>query len=77
MPTKTPDKNRMTLELLPKARAQLERLSEATDQSLSEVIRRAIGLYALVGSELQAGATMKIHRKHRDSIEVMLPEFFE
>jgi hypothetical protein len=64
----------MTLELPPKARAKLEKLSEQTDQSLSEVIRRALSLYDLVGMEAMAGSRLII-RGCEGEREVVLTEF--
>jgi hypothetical protein len=64
----------MTLELPPKAREKLERLSHETDQSLSEVIRRALALYALVGAEAMAGNKLIIRSRNGER-EIVFPEF--
>ena len=65
---------RMTLELPPKAREKLEKLSQETDQSLSEVIRRALSLYDLIGAEAMAGSELVIRSRDGEK-EVLLPEF--
>jgi len=64
----------MTLELPPKARGKLEDLSQITDQSLSEVIRRSLSLYSLLGTELTAGGKLVIRRREGEK-ELVLPEF--
>jgi predicted transcriptional regulator len=64
----------MTIELPPKARAKLEKLSEQTDQSLSEVIRRALSLYNLVGAEAAAGNRLIIRGREGEK-ELVLTEF--
>ena len=65
---------RMTLELPPRARGNLERLSQDTDQSLSEVIRRALALYGLVGTEAMAGNKLIIRGREGER-EILLTEF--
>jgi hypothetical protein len=66
----------MTLELPPRARGKLEKLGRETDQSLSEVIRRALALYDLVGSEAMAGNKLIIRsRDGENEREVLLTEF--
>jgi len=46
---------RMTLELSPKVRERLQDLSAETDQSLSEVIRRALAVYDFILTESLSG----------------------
>lgn len=65
---------RMTLELPPKARGKLERLALETDQSLSEVIRRALALYDLVGAEAMAGNRLIIRGREGER-EILFTEF--
>ncbi len=65
---------RLTFELAPKARAKLENLSAETDQSLSEVIRRALGVYDLLWSESKKGGSLII-RSPKGEREVLLAEF--
>jgi hypothetical protein len=62
------------LELPPRARAKLENLSAETDQSLSEVIRRALAVYDLLWSETQKGGALII-RNPEGEREVILAEF--
>lgn len=65
---------RMTLELPPRARGKLERLSQETDQSLSEVIRRALALYDLLGAEATAGNKLIIRSRDGER-EIIIAEF--
>ncbi len=64
----------MTLELPAKAREKLERLSKETDQSLSEVIRRALATYDLLWTESQSGHSV-ILRGPEGEREVIFAEF--
>ena len=66
---------RMTLELPPRAREKLERLGEATDQNLSEVIRRALALYDLVGAELMGGSKLIFRSRDGGEREIAFTEF--
>jgi hypothetical protein len=74
MPKETKRPARMTLELPSRAREKLERLSEKTDQSLSEVIRRALALYDLVGAEAMAGNKLIIRTRDGER-EIAFTEF--
>lgn len=74
MPKESKRPARMTLELPPKARGKLEKLSQDTDQSLSEVIRRALSLYDLVGEAAMAGNKLILRGPEGDR-EVLLTEF--
>jgi len=74
MATKPQRPSRLTLELPPKARGKLEKLSEETDQSLSEVIRRALSLYDLIREELRGGGKVVLSKGETER-EVILPEF--
>jgi hypothetical protein len=74
MPKETKRPARMTLELPPRARGKLERLSQVTDQSLSEVIRRALALYDLVGAEAMAGNKLIIRSRDGER-EIVIAEF--
>lgn len=65
---------RLTLELPQRARAKLETLSEETDQSLSEVIRRALAVYDLLWSESKKGGSLIIRTPEGDR-EIILAEF--
>jgi len=64
----------MTLELPPKAREKLEDLSEQTDQSFSEVIRRALATYDLLWTESKKGNSLIIRSPEADR-EVIFSEF--
>lgn len=50
-----PPVGRLSMEIGPKTREKLERLSNETEQSFSETIRNALGLYDILWSEVQAG----------------------
>jgi len=45
---------RLNLDLGPKARENLERISVESEQSLSEVVRNALAVYGVLWSELTA-----------------------
>lgn len=61
----------MNLEMSPQVREKLERLSEATDESLSQVVRRSLAIYDLLLSETDAGGTIVIRRDGTEK-EVMI-----
>jgi Ribbon-helix-helix protein, copG family len=66
---------RLNLEVGPKAREKLERMSEETEQSFSEVIRNALALYDLLWSELKGGRTLVVREADgKGEKEVILPE---
>ncbi|MHC5539326.1 ribbon-helix-helix protein, CopG family [Singulisphaera rosea] len=75
MPKETKRPARMTLELPSKARGKLEKLSQDTDQSLSEVIRRALSLYDLVGEAATAGSRLIVRDPEGKERDILLPEF--
>jgi hypothetical protein len=77
MPTETKRPARMTLELPPRARAKLERLSEESDQSLAEIIRRSLALYDLLQSEVKKGGSLIIRGPDGKDREVLIAEFLE
>jgi len=54
----------------------LEKISEETDQSLSEVIRRALALYDLIGSRLKAGGKLVLSNADGEC-EIVLTEFVD
>jgi len=66
----------MTLELPPKAREKLESLSQRTDQSLSEVIRRALATYDLLFTESKKGNSVIIRSAEGDR-EIVFSEFMD
>lgn len=72
--TKTKDVKRsvrVNLEMSSKCRETLEELSELTDQSYSEVLRRALAIYDLLIHEKEAGAKLILKTKEADR-EVIL-----
>lgn len=69
---------RLNLDVGPKAREKLTRLSDATEQSLSDVIRNALAVYDLLWTELRATEGRKLLIKEADGSgekEVLIPEF--
>jgi hypothetical protein len=67
------NKTRLNLELSEDARARLEKLQQATDaDSLGEVIRRALALYDVVHTELDAGGKLLLKRKGEDPSELRI-----
>jgi len=74
MATESKRPARLTLELPERARAKLENLSTETDQSLSEVIRRALAIYDLLWSESKKGGSLIIRTPEGDR-EVIVTEF--
>ena len=66
----------MTIELPPKAREKLESLSQRTDQSLSEVIRRALATYDLLFTESKKGNSVIIRSAESDR-EIVFSEFMD
>jgi hypothetical protein len=72
---KKPQTRRLNLEVGPKAREKLERMSEETEQTFSEVIRNALALYDLLWSELKMGRTLVVREADgKGEKEVILPE---
>ena len=51
---------RMNLEMSRKVRDKLETLSDETDMSLAEVIRKSLAVYDLLWSEMKKGGTIVI-----------------
>jgi len=63
-----PVAERITVALIPKAVADLQRLQEATSLSKTDLVNRAISLYALI--EAQQGAGREVLIKDNGSGEV-------
>lgn len=76
METKKRLTTRLNLEVGPKARERLEKLSGETEQSLSEVIRNALAVYDLLWSELKSetGRSLIIRGTDHEK-ELVIPEF--
>ena len=62
---------RMNLEMSQRVRDKLERLSEETDLSLSEVVRKSLAIYDLLWKETQAGGSIII-RTDENEKEVVI-----
>lgn len=72
--TKRP--SRLTLDLPTRAREKLETLSSETDQSLAEVIRRALSVYSLLWEAAKGGDALMVRsRDGQREREILLPEF--
>ena len=57
--TKTPDRTRLSLDVSPKVREQLDLLETRTEAgSITEVIRRALALYDLVTEHQSEGGKL-------------------
>lgn len=63
---------RMTLELSPKAREKLQGLSDETDQSFSEVVRRALAVYEFLLSETKKGGELIVRTPEGEKELVLL-----
>ena len=57
---------RMNLDMNPSTRDCLERLSEATDTSMSEVLRKSIAIYDLIQREQEGGGTVVVRNGDRE-----------
>jgi hypothetical protein len=69
--TKVPDRTRLSLDVSPKVREQLDRLEVRTEAgSITEVIRRALALYDLVTEHQSEGG--KLVFRHPDGEEESL-----
>lgn len=62
----------MTLELTPKSRELLEELSTITDQSFSEVVRRALSIYGLIVQEDEKGSAVLIRDTDGTTTQIVL-----
>ena len=63
---------RVHLDLNPKCRETLERLSESTSTSLSEVLRRSLALFDIVVQEQQSGGKVLIRNQEGEREIVLL-----
>lgn len=55
-----------------KVRDRLEQLSEDTDLSLSEVVRRSLSVFALLLSETRDGGTIVIRHPDKNEKEIVI-----
>lgn len=70
--TRKRDVVRMNLEMSPKVRERLETLSEESDLSLSEVVRKSLAVYDLLWGEIQAGGSIVIRNgKHEKEVVIV------
>lgn len=66
---------RLALDVGPKARARLERISADAEKSLSEVVRDAVALYDLLLAEVQAGRRLVVRDPETGSeVEMLIPK---
>jgi hypothetical protein len=61
-----PVADRITVSLVTKAAADLQKTYERTHMSKTDIINRAVSLYEFVDAELDAGAELIIRRDGRD-----------
>lgn len=62
----------MNLEMSLRVRERVEKLSELTDQSLSEVVRKSLAIYDLLLTETQEGGTIVIRTKNGEKEVVIV-----
>jgi hypothetical protein len=58
--------DRITVSLVPKAFADLQRTQDRTHMSKTDIINRAISVYEFIEAELGEGAEIIVHRDGRD-----------
>jgi hypothetical protein len=63
---------RITVALIPKAAADLQRLQERTSLSKTDIINRAITLYEFMSAQLQAGNEILILDKQTGEAQIVL-----
>lgn len=56
----------------PQVREKLEKISDQTDESLSQVVRRAVALYEMLISETSAGGEIVIRTNDGSEKHVVL-----
>jgi len=56
----------VTVALIPKAVADLQRTGDRTGLSKTDIVNRAISLYEFVDAELEAGAELIVRRDGQD-----------
>jgi hypothetical protein len=66
-----PDRERITVVLLPKAAAGLARLLERTRLSKTDLVNRAISLYELIDGQTAGGSTVLIRKPDGTDQQVM------
>ena len=64
---------RLNLDVGPKSREKLERISNETEQSLSEVIRSALAVYDALWAELKTGRSLIVRGPDGEK-ELIVPE---
>lgn len=62
---------RVTVSLIPRASAELARLQDETSLSRTDLINRAISLYAFVSKQLEAGRELAVHDPHDDTTRIV------
>lgn len=62
----------MNLEMPPQVRQKLEKLSEESGHSLSEVVRRSLAVFELLWSETQDGGTIVIRNGKKEKEVVII-----
>jgi hypothetical protein len=59
-PTTQPTAERITVALIPKAGADLQKLQDRTGQGKTDIVNRAISLYAFIEAQLSAGHELAV-----------------
>lgn len=63
---------RMNLEMSPQVRKKLEKISDQTDESLSQVVRRSVAVYEMLLAETSAGGEIVIRASDGTEKRVVL-----
>ena len=62
----------MNLEMPPRIREKLQKLSDESGASLSEVVRRSLAVYELLWSETEAGGTIVVRNGKKEKEVVII-----
>ena len=62
----------MNLEMSPQVREKLESISNATDESLSQVVRRSVAIYEMLLSETSSGGEIIIRATDGEEKHVVI-----
>lgn len=62
---------RVTVSLIPRTAAELARLQEETSLSRTDLINRAISLYAFISKQIEAGRELALHDPRDDTTRIV------
>lgn len=63
--------DRVTVSLIPRAAAELADLQQKTGISRTDLINRAISLYAFIAKHGEAGRELALHDPHSDTTRIV------